>query len=209
MINGSPSNEFKMQRGLRQQGFPCFENGAKISLLLYADDKLFFGKRSSWNVKNLIHNLICFELGSGFKVNLAKSRILGVGIPIDMVEEVLASLSYAHDSLPFSYLRLPFSNKLMLYRVGTQLSTGSEMDFLAGKPSLCRLVEDLSSLSQSWEGRAINDVFDLVSLIGNLMLFAEALLNRLPKCVNFAFCGITLTSFDCPLRNTVDEDVDH
>ncbi|GJX95478.1 hypothetical protein Tco_0351276 [Tanacetum coccineum] len=198
MINGSPSNEFKMQRGLRQQGFPCFENGAKISLLLYADDKLFFGKRSSWNAKNLIHNLICFELGSGFKVNLAKSRILGVGIPIDMVEDVLASLGYAHDSLPFSYLRLPFSNKLLLYRVGTQLSTGSEMDFLAGKPSLCRLVEDLSSLSQSWEGlwRFDNGAW-------------SALLNRLHTRVNLAFCGITLTSFDFPLRNTVDEDVDH
>nr|GEU89831.1 reverse transcriptase domain-containing protein [Tanacetum cinerariifolium] len=146
------------------------------------------------------------------------------------VKEVLVSLGCVYDSLPFSYLGLPFSNKLRPYRVGTQLSTGSEMDFLAGKPSLCRLVEDLSSLSQSWKvfiscicpyskfhikiikalkslrvisflalrrdkkGRAINDVFDLVSLICNLMLSVE----------DYALWEVILNGDSPPPTRTVD-----
>ncbi|GKA96117.1 putative RNA-directed DNA polymerase, eukaryota, reverse transcriptase zinc-binding domain protein [Tanacetum coccineum] len=89
-------------------------NGANISLLQYADDALFFSEWSRWNANNLIHILKCFELGSGLKVNLAKSRIIGVGFPIDVVEDVAVSLGCAHDSLPFIYLGLPVGRKMRL-----------------------------------------------------------------------------------------------
>ncbi|GJU50245.1 putative RNA-directed DNA polymerase [Tanacetum coccineum] len=143
IINVSPTKEFKMERGLRQgdplspfffllvaealqvtvleacnvglyNGVSLASNGANISLLQYANDALFFGEWSRWNAKNLIHILKCFELGSGLKVNLAKSRILGVGVPINVVQEVSASLGCAHDSLPFIYLGLPVGRKMRL-----------------------------------------------------------------------------------------------
>ncbi|GKE23399.1 putative RNA-directed DNA polymerase, partial [Tanacetum coccineum] len=136
MINGSPSNEFKRERGLRQDDplspllflivakvlqinilEACNKGlyirvfiagcGANVSLLQYADDALFFGEWSRRNALNLIHILKCFELGSRLKVNISKSTILGVGIPISEIEVVASLIRCAHETFPFSYLGLP------------------------------------------------------------------------------------------------------
>ncbi|GJW80372.1 RNA-directed DNA polymerase, eukaryota [Tanacetum coccineum] len=103
LINGSPSNEFKMERGLRQgdplspflfllvvealqisilevcskgffKGIYLANSGANLSLLQYADDARFFGEWSRLNAKNLISILKCFELALGLKINFSKSR---------------------------------------------------------------------------------------------------------------------------------------
>nr|GEU55770.1 cysteine-rich receptor-like protein kinase [Tanacetum cinerariifolium] len=102
LINGSPSKEFHMERGLRQgdplspllflliaealqvtiteacnkgvfKGVSLREGGDNIYFLQYADDALFFGKWSCLNAKNLIHVLKWFEDASSLKVNLARS----------------------------------------------------------------------------------------------------------------------------------------
>ncbi|GJU77678.1 reverse transcriptase domain, reverse transcriptase zinc-binding domain protein [Tanacetum coccineum] len=120
-VNGSPSKEFKMERGLWQgdplspflfllvvealqisiikacnkgiyKGVSLAESGDNLSLLQYADDDLFFRKWSRSNVNNLIHILRCFELALGLKVNLAKIRIFGVGVEIQEVEAVASSI---------------------------------------------------------------------------------------------------------------------
>ncbi|GJV76820.1 hypothetical protein Tco_1508404 [Tanacetum coccineum] len=44
---------------------------------------------------------------SGLKVNLSKSRILGVGLDQTEVESVALSLNCSHDIIPFIYLGLP------------------------------------------------------------------------------------------------------
>ncbi|GJW74221.1 reverse transcriptase domain, reverse transcriptase zinc-binding domain protein [Tanacetum coccineum] len=104
LIDGSPSNEFKMEMGLHQgdplspflfllvsealqvsiieacskgfyKGVFLAEDGSNVSLLQYADDALFFGKWSRSNARNLILILKCFEEDSGLKVNLLKSRL--------------------------------------------------------------------------------------------------------------------------------------
>ncbi|PWA95854.1 Arginine repressor C-terminal-like domain-containing protein [Artemisia annua] len=143
MVNGSPSKEFKMERGLRQgdplspflflivaealqvavleacskgvfKGITLADGGANLSLLQYADDALFIGEWSRLNVKNLILILKCFENASGLKVNLSKSRLFGIVIPNIEVEEVASSLGCIHDSLPFMYLGLPVGKKMRL-----------------------------------------------------------------------------------------------
>ncbi|GJV51737.1 putative RNA-directed DNA polymerase, eukaryota, reverse transcriptase zinc-binding domain protein [Tanacetum coccineum] len=117
LINGPPSKEFEMERGLRQgdplspflflivfealqisiieacnsglfSGVSLVEGGFNISLLQYADDALFFGKWSRSNARNLVLILKCFEEASGLKVNLSKSRLFGVGVNLDEVEAV-------------------------------------------------------------------------------------------------------------------------
>ncbi|GJS84445.1 RNA-directed DNA polymerase, eukaryota, reverse transcriptase zinc-binding domain protein [Tanacetum coccineum] len=55
--------------------------------------------------------------GSGLKVNIYKSRIIGVGVPSSEVKAVAASLGYANDYLPFIYLGL-LVDKRMRYRDG-------------------------------------------------------------------------------------------
>lgn len=51
--------------------------------------------------------LQCFQESSGLKVNLAKSRLYGVGVESSVVENVAINFHCSHDSLPFFYLGLP------------------------------------------------------------------------------------------------------
>ncbi|GKD75383.1 putative RNA-directed DNA polymerase, partial [Tanacetum coccineum] len=141
LINRSPSKEFYMERGLRQgdplspflflivtealqvtilkacelglfKGVCLANSGNNISLLQFADDALFFGEWTRLNASNLINILRCFELGSGLKVNLDKSKLYGVGVPTSEVTSVASSLGCAHGVLPFIYLGLPVGRKM-------------------------------------------------------------------------------------------------
>ncbi|GJQ98326.1 putative RNA-directed DNA polymerase, eukaryota, reverse transcriptase zinc-binding domain protein [Tanacetum coccineum] len=85
LINGSPSKEFKVERGLRQardknmyKGIEVVKDKVYMSHLQFVDDALFFGEWSLHNAKVLSRILSCFHLESGIKVNLNK-RGLGVG----------------------------------------------------------------------------------------------------------------------------------
>ncbi|GJT74421.1 RNA-directed DNA polymerase, eukaryota [Tanacetum coccineum] len=125
LINRSPSKEFYMERGLRQgdplspflflivtealqvtilkacelglfKGVCLANSGNNISLLQFADDALFFREWTRLNASNLINILRCFELGSGLKVNLDKSKLYGVGVPtsegvIDRIRDRLST----------------------------------------------------------------------------------------------------------------------
>ncbi|GJW79771.1 RNA-directed DNA polymerase, eukaryota, reverse transcriptase zinc-binding domain protein [Tanacetum coccineum] len=111
LINGSPSKEFKMERGLRQgdqlspflflivaealevmiieacnksilKGLSLGDDGSNISLLQFADDALFFGEWSKSNVRHLILILDCFHDVSGLKINLDKADNLGSGLSV-------------------------------------------------------------------------------------------------------------------------------
>ncbi|GKC49972.1 hypothetical protein Tco_1072717 [Tanacetum coccineum] len=127
IANGSPTKEFKLERGLRQalqvsileacdkgvyNGLHLVKSGSNLSLLQYADDALFFGQWPRANASNLIHILLCFELAFGLKVNIAKSKIIGVGVPNSAVESLASSLGCSHESLPFFYLGLPVGKRL-------------------------------------------------------------------------------------------------
>ncbi|GJW95315.1 RNA-directed DNA polymerase, eukaryota, reverse transcriptase zinc-binding domain protein [Tanacetum coccineum] len=135
LLNGSPTKEFFMERGLRQgdplspflfllvakalqvmmidacnkgifKGLSLANDGANMSLLQYADDALFMGEWSKSNAHHLVHILSWFDEVSGLKINLAKSQIFGIGVHISEVESIARSINCSHDSLPFSYLGL-------------------------------------------------------------------------------------------------------
>ncbi|GJV13868.1 hypothetical protein Tco_1355409 [Tanacetum coccineum] len=89
-------------------------NGKNLSLLQYADDAFFFGDCSRLNAKNLIYILKCFKLASGLKINIGKSWLFRVGIPIVDVEAVASSLGCSHDSLPFIYIFLLVDKRMRL-----------------------------------------------------------------------------------------------
>ncbi|GJX37277.1 putative RNA-directed DNA polymerase, eukaryota, reverse transcriptase zinc-binding domain protein, partial [Tanacetum coccineum] len=124
LVNGSPSREFKMERGLCQGDplspfiFLIVSEALQIPILeacnkgAFKDDALFFGDWSRINVKNLILILKCFENASGLKINLSKSKIYGVGVLADEVEVIASSLGCDHGSIPFMYLGLPAGKRM-------------------------------------------------------------------------------------------------
>ncbi|KAJ0456947.1 putative RNA-directed DNA polymerase [Helianthus annuus] len=100
LVNGSPTLEFNVQRGVRQ-GDPLSpllfiiamealhvatgsaldsDTGPTIFHLLYADDVLFVGEWTESNFHNLARMLRCFHLSSGLKVNFSKNQLYGVGV---------------------------------------------------------------------------------------------------------------------------------
>ena len=101
LVNGSPSTEFLLKRGLRQgdplapflfnvvaeslnglirrakdenlyKGFQIGADLVDISILQYADDTIFFGEATMENVTAIKAILRTFELASGLKINYAK-----------------------------------------------------------------------------------------------------------------------------------------
>ena len=121
LINGSPTKEFNMERGLRQgdplspflfllvgealqvmvseacnkslfQGVRLSRNNRNLSLLQFADDSLFFGKWSRRNVENLTKILHCFYEVSGLKINLSKCNLFGIGVSHGEVVQWLKEL---------------------------------------------------------------------------------------------------------------------
>ncbi|GJZ22665.1 reverse transcriptase domain, reverse transcriptase zinc-binding domain protein [Tanacetum coccineum] len=141
LINGSPSKEFPMKRGLRQgdplspflflivaealqvmvtdscnkgilRGLSLYNDGANISLLQYSDDALFFDEWSKINVKHLIRILDCFLDVSGLKINILKCRLYGIGVPLRDVKNIARAFNFSHSSLPFSYLGLPVERSM-------------------------------------------------------------------------------------------------
>ncbi|GJY08595.1 putative RNA-directed DNA polymerase, partial [Tanacetum coccineum] len=134
LVNGSPSREFSLHRGLRQ-GDPLspflfilvmeglsvaikdaisaglFQGATigslQISHLLFADDVLILGKWSRSNIYGMVQLLQCFHQVSGLKLNLHKSNLYGVGVNSDDVTNLATLTGCKSQSLPFLYLGLP------------------------------------------------------------------------------------------------------
>ncbi|GJX95923.1 RNA-directed DNA polymerase, eukaryota [Tanacetum coccineum] len=132
LVNGSPTNEFPICCGLKQ-GDPLapflfilvmeslhlsisraitdgFFNGLHInasmslSHLFYADDAVFLGEWSDENLDNLLKILRCFHLASGLRINIAKSHVLGVGVPLEIVHQGASRIGCEVMKTPFKYL---------------------------------------------------------------------------------------------------------
>jgi hypothetical protein len=136
LINGSPSEEINIQRGLKQgdplapflfllvaeglgglmkkavdlnrfRGFRVGNGEVIISHLQYADDTLCVGEASIENLWTLKAILRGFELASGLKVNFWKSSLMGLNVSQEFMSVASSFLNCKVSSIPFVYLGLP------------------------------------------------------------------------------------------------------
>ncbi|XP_071725720.1 uncharacterized protein [Rutidosis leptorrhynchoides] len=121
LVNGSPTNEFMLSRGVRQgdplspylfilateglslllksaieknlfKGVKVGGDDVVVSHLQYADDTILFGDWSRRNLLNLMKILQCFEKISGLKVNFGKSCLFGVGVALTSIQDLASQV---------------------------------------------------------------------------------------------------------------------
>ncbi|KAJ9549250.1 hypothetical protein OSB04_021793 [Centaurea solstitialis] len=192
LVNGSPSKEFMMEKGLRQgdplapflflivaenlhllveeakdknlfEGLTIGNEGIEVSHLQYADDAIFFARWSLRNLRNLIKILDCFHAISGLKINMRKSKIYGVGVQDAEVEDWARGVGCVGGAFPFSYLGLP---------VGALMSR---------KVYWRPVIEKVKSRLASWKARMISFGGRLTlvkSVLGGVNIGCLKLMNR-------------------------------
>jgi exonuclease III len=136
LVNGSPTREIDIQRGLKQgdplapflfllvaeglggvirkavelelfKGFLVGNDGITVSHLQYADDTLCIGEASVQNLWTLKAILRGFEMASGLKVNFWKSCLLGINVSEEFLAMGCSFLNCKRGVVPFKYLGLP------------------------------------------------------------------------------------------------------
>ncbi|GKD64091.1 RNA-directed DNA polymerase, eukaryota, reverse transcriptase zinc-binding domain protein [Tanacetum coccineum] len=132
LINRSPTSEFQFHKGLKQ-GEPLssflfilvmerlhrsfsrvieaglfkgisINNSLLISHLFYADDAVFVVEWNISNIKTIVNVLNCFFMASGLKINLHKSKLLGVGVSKAETDLAASIVGCSIFSPPFHYL---------------------------------------------------------------------------------------------------------
>ncbi|GJW39932.1 reverse transcriptase domain, reverse transcriptase zinc-binding domain protein [Tanacetum coccineum] len=145
MVNGSPTEEFCLERGARQgvplspflfilaakglnvivkevvvkgvfKGVKFGSNNVVVSHIQYADDTIFFGEWNKQNAKVLLYILKCFEEVSGLRVNYNKSKLYGVGVSDLELRDMARWMRCSVGDFPFTYLGLLIGDNMR--RVG-------------------------------------------------------------------------------------------
>lgn len=141
LINGSPTEKVKIQKGLKQgdplapflfllvvegltgmvkkageigifKGFKVGNGGEEVSILQYADDTLLVGEATLENLWAMKAILRCFELVSCLKVNFHKSRVIGINVEQNFQQEAALFLNCKQGGIPFRYLGVPIGANL-------------------------------------------------------------------------------------------------
>ncbi|GJY65325.1 RNA-directed DNA polymerase, eukaryota [Tanacetum coccineum] len=132
LVNGSSTSEFKFYKGLKQSD-PLspflfilvmeslhfsfnhilnaglfkgirIDNSLTLSHLFYADDAVFIGKWDKSNLITIVNMLKCFFLASGLKINIYKSKLMGIGVSHEDVNSAANFIGCSTLSRPFNYL---------------------------------------------------------------------------------------------------------
>ncbi|GKA74736.1 putative RNA-directed DNA polymerase, eukaryota, reverse transcriptase zinc-binding domain protein [Tanacetum coccineum] len=221
LVNGSPTSEFELFKGLRQgdplspflfilvmealhatirktmdlglfKGVSVGHANLIVSHLMYADDVIFLGEWSESNVRNLLCMLRCFYLVSGLKINVHKSNIIGVSVSNEIVNSMAKIIGCGVANFPLKYLGIP---------VGCNMSCCVHWN---------PIIQKFSSKLAHWKAR-------LLSVGGRLFLIKSVLgssrMNRAVGYVRYWLMHVTLVVdtiavlVGSRLMSTVSEDV--
>ncbi|GKB90180.1 RNA-directed DNA polymerase, eukaryota, partial [Tanacetum coccineum] len=79
-------------------------NDTQVSHLFFADDAVFMGHWSDSNIDIIIRILDCFYHASGLKINMSKSKLLGISVHRENVAQAAQKIGCDILQTPFSYL---------------------------------------------------------------------------------------------------------
>ncbi|GJX65365.1 RNA-directed DNA polymerase, eukaryota [Tanacetum coccineum] len=144
LVNGSPTGEFYFRKGLKQ-GDPLspflfllimeslhlsFQNvvnegmfkgvsvssSLHLSHLFYADDVIFMGQWSESNINTIIQALDCFYKASGLRMNLHKSKLMGIAVKDEVVSRAAIKMGCSTLKTPFTYLGIKVGGSMARIR---------------------------------------------------------------------------------------------
>ncbi|GJV80412.1 RNA-directed DNA polymerase, eukaryota [Tanacetum coccineum] len=149
LINGSPTEEFSFFKGLKQ-GDPLspflfilimeslhlsFQRVVDVDLfkginlsplvnlshMFYADDAVFVGQWCDDNINTLVHVLECFFRASGLRINMCKSKIMGVNVGDDKIKAAALKLGCRILNTPFTYLGTKVGGNMSRVQAWTEI----------------------------------------------------------------------------------------
>nr|GEZ79538.1 RNA-directed DNA polymerase, eukaryota [Tanacetum cinerariifolium] len=133
ILNGSPTEEFQFYKGLKQGDplspflfiliikslhlsfqrvedagmFKGIKLGSSVSTshMFYADDAVLVGQWCESNINTLVPVLECFYRASSLRINMSKSKLMGLYVDSDKVKGAAIKLGCLTFKTPFTYLR--------------------------------------------------------------------------------------------------------
>ncbi|GKD38567.1 hypothetical protein Tco_1258774 [Tanacetum coccineum] len=76
----------------------------QVSHIFYADDAVFIGNWSDSNIDTILRVLDCVYHASGLHINVTKSKLMGISVSSDKVDQAANKIGCAVLKVPFSYL---------------------------------------------------------------------------------------------------------
>nr|GEV13927.1 RNA-directed DNA polymerase, eukaryota [Tanacetum cinerariifolium] len=155
-INGSPTEEFQFFKG-RKQGDPLspfifilimeslqlsFQRVVDVgmfkginlsplvnlSYMFYADDAVFVGQWCDGNINTLVHVLECFFQASGLRINMCKSKSMGVNVGDEKVKSATSKLGCLILNTLFSYLGTKVEGNMSRVQAWTEVVDKSPLE---------------------------------------------------------------------------------
>ncbi|GKB34823.1 RNA-directed DNA polymerase, eukaryota, reverse transcriptase zinc-binding domain protein [Tanacetum coccineum] len=141
LVNGSPTSEFSINRGLKQgdplssflfilvmeglhnafseavgngliSGININNSTINISYLFFADDVIITTDWNARDLENIILVLHVFYLASRLKINIHKSNIYGIGVNEEEVSNMASNAGCIAGNIPFNYIGLPIGSNM-------------------------------------------------------------------------------------------------
>ncbi|KAL4331785.1 hypothetical protein GQ457_07G010120 [Hibiscus cannabinus] len=132
LVNGSPTAPFSIGRGLRQGcplsllafnivaealsallnkaiqrgffcGFSIGQSNLDVSHIQFVDDLILFCGAAEIQIKTIIRLLKGFELAVGLKLNLQKSKLIGISVAKERIEAWASLLNCKSEKLPCTW----------------------------------------------------------------------------------------------------------